>query len=73
MSQRLVGDTSQGETLVEVWAHITLAKLLITKLQPHLTARAALVVLQDVPTVTCSRTYFCPHRLPRGAGGLEAN
>ncbi len=32
-----------------------------------------LVTLQHVQTENWSRTYFCPHRLARGAGKLEAN
>ncbi len=33
----------------------------------------ALVRLQDVQKMNCSRTYFCPKCLARGAGELEAN
>ncbi len=32
-----------------------------------------LVMLQNIPTVNWSMTYFCPHRLGRGAGELEAS
>ncbi len=32
-----------------------------------------LCMLQDVPTLSWSRTYFCPHHLARGAGELEAS
>ncbi len=33
---------------------------------------AGLVMLQDVPKVSWSRTYFCPNRLACGPGELEA-
>ncbi len=32
-----------------------------------------LATQQGVSTVNCSRTYFCPHRVARGAGELEAS
>ncbi len=32
-----------------------------------------LVMLQDIPTVNWSRTYFRPHRLARGAGEMQAS